>query len=203
MQHQQCNIRLQFIRCSCHRLRIVSRLQTMRTEVSWLIMKMKMVLTESCDHIILSHLLILKTRKYLLQVQVNNQHLNPFPLPSAQRAGEGVASCYWQVSKPPSACHLNSPIVSLHPPACLRHLKLFSAFSIVLLSYMNDNDTMYWKCQRPEPKFIWYFQRAMNWERKLEVAGVKCWGRDARTRSCCWRQSSLIVILPWWVLDFG
>ena len=59
-----------------------------------------MVLTENCDHIILSHLLKqLKTRKYLLQV--NNQHLNPFPLPSAQRAGEGVASCYWQSQNHP------------------------------------------------------------------------------------------------------
>ena len=105
-----------------------------------------MVLTESCDHIIiiLSHLLKqLKTRKYLLQVQVNNQHLNPFPLPSAQRAGGGSCQLLLTVSKPPSACHLNSPIVSLHPPTCLRHLKLFSAFSIVLLSYMNDNDTIY------------------------------------------------------------
>ena len=98
---QQFNIRLKFVRCSCHRLRIVSGLQTMRTEVSRLIMKM--VLTESCDHIILSHLLKqLKTRKYLLQVQVNNQHLNPFPLPSAQRGGEGVASCcYWQSQNHP------------------------------------------------------------------------------------------------------
>ena len=60
----------------------------MRTKVSRLIMVMKMVLAESCGHIILSHLLQrLKTRKYLLQVQVNIPHFNPFPLPSAQRGG--------------------------------------------------------------------------------------------------------------------
>ena len=160
---QQCYIRLQFIRCWCHRLRIVSRLQTMRTEVSRLIMKMKMVLTESCGHIILSHLLEqLKTRKYLLQVQVNNQHLNPFPLPSAQRAGEGVASCYWQVSKPPSACHLNSPIVSLHPTYYSVLLVLFC----LAIHEWQRYDLLKVPEARSEPKFIWYFQRAMNWERK-------------------------------------
>ena len=202
---QQCNIRLQFVRCSCHRLRIVSRLQTMRTEVSRLIMKMKMVLTERCGHIIVSHLLKrLKTRKYLLQVQVNNQHLNPFPLPSTQRAGEGVASCYWQSQNHP---RLVTSIVLLWA-SILQPVSVtwnYSVLSVLFCLATWMTTIRFSKSARGQIRTQVYlvFSESYELRAEVEVAGGKCWGRDARTRSCCWRQSSLIVILPWWVLDFG
>ena len=78
------------------------------------------------------------------------------------------------VSKPPSACHLNSPIVSLHPPTCLRHLKLFSAFSIVLLSYMNDNDTIFLKVPEARTQVYLVFSESYELRAEVEVAGGKC-----------------------------
>lgn len=114
-------------------------------------MVMKMVLAESCGrpHNLVPFVAATEDKKIFAPSSSQYSSFQSLPLAFSPAWGEGVASCYWQSQNHP---RLVTSIVLLwasilQPASIISILKLFSAFSIVLLCYIQRYNFL--NCQNP------------------------------------------------------
>ena len=114
-------------------------------------MVMKMVLAESCGrpHNLVPFVAATEDKKIFAPSSSQYSSFQSLPLAFSPAWGEGVASCYWQSQNHP---RLVTSIVLLwasilQPASVISILKQFSAFSIVLLCYIQRYNFL--NCQNP------------------------------------------------------